>query len=105
MTKVPKDWTKPATYQDDGGPQMFFVFDPGVTEDAESEEDNDLEVLLLSSFPNNDMTTVTFSHEDDGQVFIEQLAGDGSLDCLMLNRDMVVEMIGVLNTFVRATAK
>lgn len=106
MTKVANDWTNPDTYQDDDAdPQMFFMFNTGFAEGEEGEEAPDLEVLLLTSFPNNDMTTVTFSHEDDGQVFVEQLAGDGSLDCLMLNRDMVVELIGVLNTFVRATAK
>ena len=109
MTIVSKDWSNPNTYRDSqppafivnsGGSFTFVSVEPPVSEDT----DDNLEVLLLTSFPNNDMTTVAFDR-DSGNVFIEQAATNGELDCVMLDRDMVVELIGVLNTYVRATAK
>lgn len=108
MTTASKDWSNPLTYRDSQPPALIANGDGSFTVTNAAQvsvvEEDDLEVLLLTSFPNNDMTTVSFPR-DSGNVFIEQIAADGSLDCVLLDRDMVVELIGVLNTYVRATAK
>ena len=70
----------------------------GITQDAAE----DMEVSILSAFPNFSPTTIIY--QPDGTVMIEQENDDMPQDIVYLSRDMALELVGALNVFIRATA-
>ena len=97
-------WATPEGYptvQDHapGGGNVTFTIDaPG------DEGSDDLEVSLLTAFP--DFSPTTIIYQPEGQLVIFTQGDDeGEPDTIVLSRDMAIELIGALNVYIRGTAE